>query len=384
MTERRKILAVTGSRADWGYLAPPLALLRDDEAFELTIAATGQHLTPQGATSLATIAAEGFAIDERVDLQLDADTALGVSRSLGLGVIGFADVLARRRPDLLFVLGDRYEILAAVQAAMIARTPVAHLAGGDVTEGAIDDAIRHSITKMSHLHFVTNAEAARRVRQLGEDPARIHNVGSTGLDRIALVKPMARDAFFASVGLKPRARNAVVTFHPATLAADSDRQCGQLLAALGDAGRDMGLIFTGANADVGGRAIDAQIGEFARRHDNAIVVPSLDSAGYFSALTHVDLVIGNSSSGLYEAPSFRLPAVNIGDRQTGRIRAASVIDCPPERQAISAAIARALALDCSDVTNPYGDGHASERILATLKRIEDPQDLLKKRFCMIQ
>jgi UDP-hydrolysing UDP-N-acetyl-D-glucosamine 2-epimerase len=384
MTAPRKVLAVTGSRADWGHLAPPLALLRDDQVFDLKVVVTGQHLVEQGTASLAAIAADGFAIEARVDMLLSADSAVGVAKSLGLAVIGFADVLAQLQPDLLLVLGDRYEILAAVQAALIARIPVAHLAGGDLTEGTVDEAIRHSITKMSHLHFVTNAVSAQRVRQLGENPDRIHNVGSTGLDRIGMVKPMPRDAFFDSIGLMPRSRNAVVTFHPVTLAPDSGRQCNELLTALDRLGSEFGLIFTGVNADTGSRSLDASIRTFCEGRDNAVAVASLGSEQYFSALTHVDVVIGNSSSGLYEAPSFHVPTVNIGDRQAGRTRAVSVIDCAPEWDAILAAIERALVLDCSDIVNPYGDGHASERIVAILKQVEDPKEMLKKRFLPIQ
>ena len=374
-----KILAVTGSRADWGLLAPPLALLRDDPAFDLKLVVTGQHLTQEGRNSLREIEDEGFLIDERIDLHLGDDSEVGVSKSLALAVSGSSQVIDKLRPNLIFVLGDRYEILGVVSAALIARVPVAHLGGGDITEGAIDDAMRHAITKMSHLHFVTNAEAAMRLRQMGENPSHVYNVGSTGIDRIRTTALMSRADFFESVGLVPHLRNVIVTFQPVTLGGDGKAQCSELLMALESFGPEIGIIFTGVNADMGGHALQEMINAFVGTHSNAIAVTSLGSRGYFSALSNVDAVIGNSSSGLYEAPSFKIPTVNIGDRQKGRVRAASVIDCAPEQGAIHAAIDKSFAMDCSRVENPYGDGHASERIMVTLKAI-DPSALVRKRF----
>lgn len=375
-----RVCAVTGSRADWSLLSVPLAGLRDDPAFALSLVVTGQHLVAAAGDTVRIIENEGFHIDERVDMKLTDDTATGVTKSLGQAVIGFAGALDRLKPDLMFLLGDRYEILAAAQAALIARVPVAHLCGGDVTEGAMDEAIRHGITKMAHIHFVTNEDAGRRVRQLGEDPAQVHVVGSPGLDRIRMTPVMTRDDFFAAVDLAPRGRTLLITFHPVTLEHDSDTQCAEMLAALDDQGPDTGLIFTGANADTGGRKLDTLIGKFAAAHDNAVVHASLGTERYVAALAHADAMVGNSSSGLYEAPSFGLPAVNIGDRQAGRPRAASVIDCPPARDAINAAIGQALEMDRSDIENPYGDGHAADRIVAALKGIGDPRALLKKSF----
>jgi UDP-hydrolysing UDP-N-acetyl-D-glucosamine 2-epimerase len=380
MSAPLKVLGVSASRADWGFLAPPLTLLRSNKRFDVKVAVTGQHLTKEGKASRDAILAENFAIDAEVDMLLDNDTARSVAKSMGLALIGFADVMFQLRPDLVLVLGDRYEILAAVQAALIARTPVAHMGGGDVTEGAFDEAIRHSITKMSHLHFVSNADAARRIRQLGENPGHIYNVGSTALDRIRLFNLLPRTEFFAKIGMSEHKDLFVITYHPATLEENSVGQCGQLLDALDALGPETGLLFTGVNADPGGRSVESMIAAFVAAHGNAKLFSALGSSLYFSALKYAAVVVGNSSSGLYEAPSFGVPTVNIGDRQKGRLRAASVVDCPPDRHAILDAINRARRLDCSGAVNPYGDGHASERIVAALERLGNPQSLLKKKF----
>ena len=288
--------------------------------------------------------------------------------------------LDRDRPDLMLVLGDRYEILCAVQAALLAGVPVAHLCGGDITEGAMDDAIRHAITKLSALHFTSNAEAARRVRQMGEDPARVFDVGSPGIDRLRSLTPIAPGALLADLGLAaPQGPVFVVTFHPETLAEAGAAQARALCDAL-DAFPEATLIVTGSNADPGARAVDRVMTGYAAARATAAHRASLGSRRYVSALAMADAVIGNSSSGLYEAPSFGIPTVNIGDRQAGRLRGPSVIDCPPERDAIVAAIRRALRTDCSTMTNPYGDGHSAARITAALARIDTPRSLLRKRF----
>ncbi len=376
-----EICAVSGSRADYGLLYWPLRLLQEDSHFELSVVATGSHLSALHGETWRQIESDGFSLAATVDMQIEDDSALAVTRSLGRAVLGFADVLATLRPQLLLVLGDRYEILAAVQAALIARIPVVHLCGGDITEGAIDDAIRHAITKLSHLHFVTNEDAARRVAQLGEDPANIHVAGSPGLDGLSCFEPMTREAFFSRIGLRPGARNAVVTYHPETLAVEAqDEALAELLAALDDLGPDFGLIFTGTNADVAGRTLQTMIERFVAGRRNACFHASLGQTLYFNALTHADVVIGNSSSGLYEAPSFKRATVNVGDRQAGRPQALSVVNTPARRESIVSAIHEALSLDCSAVVNPYGDGHSAPRIVGALKALSDPTSLLKKRF----
>jgi UDP-hydrolysing UDP-N-acetyl-D-glucosamine 2-epimerase len=372
------ILAVTGSRADWGLLVAILRAVRDDAAFRLRLAVTGQHLMPE-STSLDEIKNDGFTIDHRVNISLTDDSPLGVTKSMGLAVIGFAELFDRARPDLVLLLGDRFEIHAVASAALVAKIPVAHLCGGDLTEGAIDDALRHGITKMSHLHFVTSDDAVYRVVQLGEDPERVFAVGSPAIDRIRGIKPMPREAFFASIGLLPQPRNLMVTFHPVTLADDSKEQCQAMLGAL-EPLSDVGMIFSGSNSDPGAHMIETMVRNFACARPNAVFIPSLGFERYVTALRHVDAVVGNSSSGIYEAPSFGIPTVNIGNRQKGRLRAASVIDCDPTTKDIAAAIGRALTLDCSNVKNPYGDGDAAERVVGVLKGIGDPGRLIAKTF----
>ena len=377
----RRICVVTGSRADYGLLYWPMRMLRDDPAFELQLVVTGMHLAQEFGSTVEAIEADGFSVSARVDMLLSGDTPVAVTKSVGLGVVGFADALERLRPDWMLVLGDRFEILAAVQAALFARIPVAHLCGGDVTEGAFDEAIRHAITKMAHLHFATNSAAERRLLQMGERRESVHNVGSTGLDRIRRMDWMERPAVFDAIGLEPRRRNLLVTFHPITL---DDRasveQLEALLEALDGFGDDTGLILTGPNADTEGRSMTARLEDFAEGHDNAVFRMSLGQELYLNTLAQVEAVIGNSSSGLYEAPSFKIPTVNIGDRQKGRLSAASVVDCEPESGAITDAIDEALQRDCSDVINPYGDGDSSARIIAVLKSIDDPASLVRKSF----
>lgn len=374
-----KILVITSTRADWGLLAPVLDALRDDDRFSLEIVATGHHLMA-GSPSLEAIAADGYDIAHRIDMELgDDDRPARLARAMGKLVSGMGSVLEATQPDMLLALGDRYEILAAVQTAVVARVPIAHLCGGDVTEGAIDDSIRHAITKLAALHFPTNADSASRIVQMGEDSTRVHNVGSTGLDRIRDLRPLAREEFFDAVGLEARARNFVITFHPATLSSDSLAQAQAMLDAL-DAFPDTGFIFTGSNADPGGREIDAVVKRYVAEREYAVFHASLGSQRYFSALVHCDVVVGNSSSGILEAPSFKIPTVNIGDRQARRPRAASVIDCKARREDIVAAIREALKLDCANVESPFGDGHAAGRITEVLAQVKAPETLVRKSF----
>lgn len=384
MPERR-ICVVTGSRADYGLLFWLMKEIQSDPALELQVVATGMHLSPEFGLTYKTIEADGFRIDARVEMLLSSDTASGVTKSMGLGVIGFADVLERLRPDILVLLGDRFEILSAAQAALIAKIPIAHIAGGDTTEAAFDEAIRHSITKMAHLHFVTNEVAARRVRQLGEAPECVFDVGSPGIDFIHRMKRLSRGDLEAALDFRFRPRNLLVTFHPPTLdAVPADVQLRELLAALHTQGPETGILFTLSNADTGGRALIKLIEEFVAAHPNSRAFASLGQERYLSLMAQVDAVVGNSSSGLYEAPSMKKPAVDIGERQRGRLRAASVIHCDCRAQAISEAIERAFSLDASEAVSPYGDGNSAARIRDHLKAVRDPRALLKKRFHDLQ
>lgn len=374
-----KILAVSGTRADWGLLQPVLALLRDDARFALEILVTGQHLAV-GSTSVKAIETAGFTVAHRVNMRLsEGDSNEALCAAMGRAVTGIGAVLAEVQPDLLLVLGDRYEILGAATAALLSRVPVAHIAGGDVTEGAFDDSIRHAITKMSALHFTTTDEAAVRVRQMGETPAYVFVTGSPGIDQMLAVQRQNRADFFSGVGLCPRPKNFVITLHPETLSAQNTVMARAMLDAL-EAFPDAGLIFTGSNADPGAAELDKIIRDWVAIRDRAVFHASLGSGRYFSALEHCDLVLGNSSSGLYEAPSFGIPTVNIGDRQSRRVRAVSVIDSLVDTKCIIAAIETALASDWTGTLNPYGDGQSASRILSHLASINNPAALIRKSF----
>lgn len=380
----KKICIVTGSRAEYGLLFWLMREIRKDKSLLLQTVVTGSHLSTAFGSTYRDIEADGFKIDRKI-LILTSDTSVtGVTRALGKAVLGFATAFSALRPDWLVVLGDRYEILAAVEAALIAKIPVAHIAGGDITEGAADDSIRHAITKMSHLHFATHAAATRRIRQLGEDPKTVFNTGHIGLDGIRNTALIKRPELEKSLGFKFRSRNILITFHPITLdAMPSIQQLGELLSALERLGSQTGLIFTASNADTEGTKMNRKIRNFVAAHANARFVPSMGQRRYLSTLKNVDAVVGNSSSGIYEAPSFKVSAVNIGDRQQGRLQPASVINCPPQAQQIYRAILKAFKKDCSEVINPYGDGRSAARILREIKKVQDPKKLLKKRFCEI-
>lgn len=378
---KRTICVVTGSRAEYGLLYWVLKEIQRAPDLQLQIVATGMHLSPEFGSTYRTIESDGFQIDAKVEMLLSSDTPVGIAKSIGLGTIGFADAFARLQPDMVLVLGDRYEIFAAAQAALVARLPIAHIAGGDVTEGAYDEAIRHGITKMAHLHFVTNSDAARRVRQLGENPEHIFAFGSPGIDFIKRAQLLDRDELAQQLGFQFRSKNLLVTFHPVTLDAQpASQQFRELLDALDALGEDTGILFTLPNADNEGRALVRMIDDFVASRPHAKSYASLGQIRYLSAIAAVDAVVGNSSSGLYEVPSFGKPTVDIGDRQKGRLRAGSVIHCEPRADDIAKAIREALAKDCSGTVNPYGDGDSAEKIANILGSWPDPGKLLKKHF----
>ena len=380
-TSRRKICVVTGTRAEYGLLYWLLREIESDPEFELQIIATGMHLSPEFGLTYKVIKEDGFKIDYKVEMLLSSDTPVGIAKSMGLGVIGFADACSQLKPDLIVLLGDRFEVLSAAQAALVAKIPLAHIAGGDTTEGAFDESIRHCITKMAHLHFVTNELSAKRVRQMGENPEHVFTVGSPGLDYIRKVKLLDKTDLEKALNFKFREKNLLITFHPVTLESySSSLQLQELLNALHSLNDDIGFIITMPNADTESRALINMIERYVESYPHAKIFTSLGQLLYLSTMAHVDAVVGNSSSGLYEAPSFKVPTVNIGDRQKGRLHATSIIDCAPRADAISNAIKEAFSKDCSATTNPYGDGRSAERIISIIKSLPDYQGLLKKRF----
>jgi GDP/UDP-N,N'-diacetylbacillosamine 2-epimerase (hydrolysing) len=384
----RKICVITGTRAEYGLLRWVMEGIRQSPILELQLIVTGAHLSPEFGLTVRDIEADSFLIDRRVEMLLSSDTPVGVAKSMGLGIIGFADALAVLRPDILLVLGDRYEIFAAVSAAMMARIPIAHLHGGESTEGAIDEAIRHSITKMAHLHFVAAAEYRRRVIQLGEHPDRVFQVGGLGIDAIRRLTLLDRDALENSLGFCFSTRNLLITFHPVTLEPQScEQQMAELLMALSDL-KDTQLIFTLPNADTDGRVLFRQIEAFVARYPNAHAFASLGQLRYLSCIAQVDGVVGNSSSGLTEVPSFKKGTINIGDRQRGRLCAASVINCEPDqisiRQAIQQLYSSEFQIRLATTQNPYDGGEASTRIVTILEQQESDHLLKKKFFDVIQ
>jgi len=360
-----------------------IAGIREKEGLELQLVATGAHLSPEFGLTYREIERDGFVIDRKVEMLLSSDSPSGITKSMGLGLVGFAGVFRELDPDVVLLLGDRFELFSAAAAAMVARIPIAHLHGGETTEGAFDEGIRHSITKMSHLHFVAAEEYRRRVVQLGEDPDRVFVVGGLGVDSINKLDLLNQVEFEDSIEFKLSSRNLMVTFHPVTLETETSRQqMSELLMAL-EALEDTHLIFTMPNADTDGRGLFSMIERFVDNHPNARAYTSLGHLRYLSCVKHVDGVVGNSSSGLTEVPSFKKGTINIGDRQRGRLKATSVIDCEPDRKAITSALEQlyspAFQEAVANVVNPYGEGGACEAIIEIL--LNYPLDgILKKSF----
>lgn len=382
MNALRTICVVTGSRADYGLLQWVMHGIRDAPDLDLQLIVTGAHLEPRFGLTVDQIRADGFRVDAAVPLGLTGDTPGEVAGAMARCLTGVSQALERLRPDILLVLGDRYEILAAAEAALLQGIPLAHIAGGDVTEGAFDESIRHALTKLSHLHLTTHARAAGRVAQMGEDPARISVVGSPGLDQLRQMSLLQGAALETALGAPLGVRNLLITYHPVTLEADHGLQGFEaLLAALDTFPEDVVAWITRPNADPGHVAIEATLNRWATGRPNAHVFASLGQIRYLSLMAQVDAVVGNSSSGLYEAPSLGVPTVDIGDRQKGRLAAASVIRCPAEQAAIAEAIRQAFVLDCRGIENPYGDGFSARRIVEVLRAAPPREALLAKHFC---
>lgn len=379
----RKICVITGSRAEYGLLYWVMRGIAQDPDLTLQIIVTGMHLAPEFGYTYQQIEQDGFTIDRKVEMLLSSDSPVGIAKSMGLGMIGFADAFNQLQPELIVVLGDRFEIFSAVSAALVACIPVAHIHGGETTEGAFDEALRHSITKMSHLHFVAAEPYRQRVIQLGEQPEQVFLVGGLGIDSIKRMQLLDSVALEKSLDLKLGERNLLITFHPVTLEkATAAEQMTELLAAF-ETLKNTQLIFTLPNADTDGRILANMIEQFVAKHSNAHAYTSLGQLRYYSCISHVDGVVGNSSSGLLEAPSFKKGTINIGDRQEGRLQASSVINSKPERTSIMAALERLYSKDFQEnlihTVNPYGEGGASERIINVLKQV-DTASLVKKKF----
>ena len=381
----RRIAVITGTRAEYGILRPLCQAIMDDPDTELQLMATGMHLAPEFGLTVREIEADGLPIARRVEMLVSSDTPVGISKSMGLGMIGFADAFADLQPHMIVVLGDRFELLAAAAAAMSAGIPIAHIHGGETTEGAIDEAIRHSITKMAHIHFPSTDFYRNRIIQMGEDPARVFNYGAPTLDNIRALVPASREELSRHVGLDLASPLILATFHPVTLEyGQALAQFEEMLAAF-DTLPGTQIVITHSNADAEGRTLIQAADAFAARHkDRVRAVTSLGQRRYHSMVSISDLVVGNSSSGIAEVPHFSIPTVNIGDRQKGRYASPSVIHCPPERGAIAAAIAHgfdpAFREAIKSQPNPYGNGTFAPRALALLKSIPLGPDLLKKRF----
>lgn len=379
----RTVGLVSCGRADLGYLLPLMRAVAAEPSLSLQVIATGMHLAPEFGLTVRQIEEAGFHVDHRVESLLSSDTPEGVGKSIGIGTMGFAQLFGGWRPDLLIVHGDRFDTLPAALAALPHRIPVAHLAGGDVTEGAIDDAIRHAITKLSHLHFVELEALGQRVQRMGEEPWRVTVSGSLSLDTIRQTKPMAAHELEAAFRIPAGQRFLLVTFHPETLRADQTaHDLAEVLAALEQAG--LPCVFTYPNADMGSRGIIASVNAYCARHAECRLVVNAGQRGYLSLMGHAAAMVGNSSSGIVEAASFQLPVVNVGDRQRGRLRPANVLDAPAQRQAIREAMQTAMGGQFRggllDLANPYGDGHAAERIVRRLEEVELNDRLMVKRF----
>jgi len=381
---KRKICVVTGTRAEYGLLRWVMKGIKESSLLDLQVVATGMHLSPEFGLTFKEIEADGFKIDHKLEMVLSADTPSAVAKSTGLGMIGFADAISELQPDVMIVLGDRYELLAASFAAVTARIPIAHIHGGETTEGAFDEAIRHSITKMALWHFVAADEYEKRVIQLGENPNRVFNVGGLGVDAINRTKLLSKKDLMNKTGIKFGKKNLLITYHPVTLEKQTSQKNFKILLDVLDGLKDTYLIFSMPNADSDGRIIKNMINDFVKcRPEKTIAFTSMGHLNYLSTLQFVDGVVGNSSSGLTEAPSFKIGTINVGDRQKGRLKAGSIIDCEPTKKSIKQALDKLYSKEFQNkltlVKNPYGEGRATKKILDILLYEDIPKET-KKEF----
>lgn len=381
----KSVCVLTATRAEYGLLKPVMEKLKCLDNIELRIIVTGMHLASEYGDTYKSILEDGFQIDEKIPILQNIDTEEGVNTAFGLAVMGFGHYFAKGKPDLLVVLGDRYETLAVCIAAMNEQIPIAHIHGGEITEGAVDEAIRHSISKMSYIHFASTEIYRHRIIQLGEEPNRVFNVGALGVENALSIPLMSKDELSESIGFSLEKQYAIVTFHPITLESKtSQHQFIELLEAISQF--DMNYIFTKANADANGKAINQLIDQYVVSHKGTIAYEALGVRRYLSAVKYASMVIGNSSSGLIEVPTFKIPTIDIGNRQKGRIAASSVIHCEANKSDISRSIEKALSeeyrIKLLGVENPYGMGNTSKNIVDVITKFlfEDKINLQKKFF----
>ena len=381
----KKLCVVTGTRAEYGLLKPLIDKIDKDVDFQLQLVVTGMHLLPEFGLTYQIIEQDGYVINEKIEILLGTDTPTGITKAMGLALIGFGEAFARLSPDYILILGDRFEMLSVAIAAGISRIPLIHLHGGETTEGVVDEAMRHSITKHALLHFVSTEEYRKRVIQLGEHPERVFNVGAIGVENIKEIPLLSRKELENSIGFNMDGDYAVCTFHPVTLeTSTSKQQVSALLSAL-DRFPNLKVIFTKANADTDGRVVNEVLENYTKQHsERAMLFASLGQVRYLSTLKYCVLVIGNSSSGIIEAPSFHVPTINIGDRQKGRVQAKSVLNCQPMEEDIVSAIAKGLSEEfrngIENSKNPYGEGNTSDKIFRKLKLLAAEGSSIKKQF----
>lgn len=381
----KKLVIVTATRAEYGLLAPIIKKLQKNNNVEVRLVVTGAHLSPEFGMTVKEIEADGIAIDKKIEILMSSDTPVGISKSMGLAIISFAEYFAESKPDALMVLGDRYETLAIACAALNNRTPIIHLYGGEATLGAIDEAVRNAITKLSFLHFTSTESYRKRVIQMGESPDRVYCVGAVGVENAQNVELLSKKRLETEIGFLLGKKYAVLTFHPVTLENNTaEKQTKELLQAIIKF-PDIYFLCTKANADTDGRIINELIGQYAKKYPNIHLVDSLGAKRYLSAVRYSEFVIGNSSSGIVEVPSFKIPTINIGDRQLGRIQASSIINCEPLEDSIIKAIKKAMSNDfkdkLKDMENPYGNGNTTSKIASiTEDYLNNDKMLLKKEF----
>lgn len=381
----KKVCVVTGTRAEYGLLKPVIEKIYKSDGLELQLAVTGMHLSPEFGLTYREIEQDNYPITAKIEMLLSSDTPVGITKSMGVALLGFAEYFETYKPDIAVILGDRYEMLAAASAAMIARIPIAHIHGGETTEGAVDEAIRHSITKMSHLHFASAEEYRDRIIQLGEQPATVYNVGALGVENIKSVKLLDKKSLEESLDYEFTDNTIMITYHPATLETlTAGEQFRNILNVI-DKHKELSVIFSKANSDTDGRIINQMIDDFAAENsDRCKAYTSLGQVRYLSTLQFCAAVVGNSSSGIIEAPSFGIPTVNIGDRQKGRVRAESVIDCGNSVQEIEDALKTALSHEfkdkLADIKNPYEKAGTSDMIVQTISDALEKGIDIKKKF----